>query len=304
MRGRTKSFCKYCNKEFSHVLSKKPKYCSFECKINSQKRSVTCICKVCGKKYIVFKKYNEGKGSTFCSQKCRSNQKITKSCKNCKKDFMVKPSQSSQEFCNKGCKKEFSIVKRKRKCSFCNMIFFVDFPSTKIKYCSDNCKLLDKKKTSFCKTCKKEFLHRPSVDRKYCSIKCSNNDQTKVDNLIKKTVERIRRGDCVSKTELLLKKDLVKNGFTPQFITKFGSIDYAHADKKIAVFVDGIFWHGHDKCHWKNTSFRKTIEKTKRKDEWQNKYMVLDGWVVLRYWDDYVRKHTDECIDDILNYFN
>jgi G:T-mismatch repair DNA endonuclease (very short patch repair protein) len=302
MRGRTKTICNYCNKTFSHVLSKNSKYCSKECKNNAQRTSVKYNCFICGKEYEVFEKYNNGNGSIFCSQKCRSSQKTENRCKNCGKVFKVKPSQSFQKFCNKGCKKLYNKNLYKRRCEFCGEEFYINFPSSPNKYCSRECLNKSSKIILKCGYCGKDFSIIPSKKQTYCSLKCSNSAEHKVKILIKNTIDRISKGECVSKTELLLKEDLENNGFVSQYISEFGSIDFVNIENKIAVFVDGVFWHGKDSCHWKTTSFKDKIIKTKYKDAWQNENMPKKGWVVLRYWDDYVRKYTDECIYDILSY--
>lgn len=304
MRGRTTSTCDYCGKSFSHVLSKTPKYCSIGCKANAQKKTIKCICLVCGKEYEVFKRYNSGAGSKFCSQKCRSSQKIEKVCKTCGQTFKVKPSIKSQEFCNNVCRKFYTKELCKKTCDYCGEIFYTKASSAQQRFCSNLCYSLSSTVIKTCYYCGKSFETKVSKKQKYCSLECSNAAPHKVKVLVKNTLDRIASGAHVSKTELLLKEDLEKNGFVSQYISSFGSIDFADPKNKIAVFVDGVFWHGRKDCHWKNTSFKAKIEKTMMKDVWQNTNMPKHGWIVLRYWDDYVRKHTDECVADILSYLN
>lgn len=297
--------CAFCGEEFETVPSNTDsKFCSLKCKAKSQEKKLKCICKICGKEFIVFEKYNSGNGGTFCSQKCVSSQKIEKVCKHCCKTFKVKPSLKSQEFCNVKCKKLYSKNLCKRICEYCGKEFYVDYPSVSIKFCSKECRNKNSKVVRICLNCGKKFETRPSKKQRYCSLSCSNSAPHKVKALINNTLDRISSGSCISKTELLLKEDLEKYGFESQYISDFGSIDFAHTTNKIAVFVDGVFWHGREDNHWKSTSFASKIKKTKRRDSWQNKNMPKEGWVVLRYWDDYVRKHTDECVSDILSYLS
>lgn len=64
-----------------------------------------------------------------------------------------------------------------------------------------------------------------------------------------------------------------------------GKPDFAWPGRKVAVFVDGCFWHG---CRCKylprtNTEFwRKKIETNKRRDRRVSQSLRRDGWTVLR----------------------
>lgn len=292
--------CEYCGKK---LINNNTSYCSRECKSEAQKKQVEYKCVVCGKLYTVFERYNHGNGSKFCSQKCRSNQKLEKICLHCERKFLVKPSMYyGSDFCSINCKVKHGDKYRKRICKNCNKVFLVPYPSVKKFFCSKECKSDYTKITSICLLCGKEFKHNPSVKRSYCSIKCSNNVEEKVNRFIKQTTDRIEKGECVSKVELLLKPSLTKLGFVPQYISKYGSVDYVHVGKKVAVFVDGIFWHGHDAYeHWKTTSFVSKINRTKQRDKWQNNKFKKDGWLVLRFWEDRVNSNLDECLDEIKN---
>lgn len=69
-----------------------------------------------------------------------------------------------------------------------------------------------------------------------------------------------------------------------------GSPDAVLSRKKIALFVNGCFWHGHDNCSRAtlpstNKVFWKTkIEKNKRRDESQRRKLRRMGWSVLTFW--------------------
>jgi DNA mismatch endonuclease (patch repair protein) len=64
-----------------------------------------------------------------------------------------------------------------------------------------------------------------------------------------------------------------------------GKPDFAWPGRKVAVFVDGCFWHG---CRCKylprtNTDFwRKKIETNMRRDRRVAQSLRRDGWTVLR----------------------
>ena len=68
-----------------------------------------------------------------------------------------------------------------------------------------------------------------------------------------------------------------------------GKPDCVFHDKRVAIFTDGCFWHGHD-CRnltpkdnadfWKNK-----IEENKNRDTKTNKYLKKLGWKVIRIWE-------------------
>jgi DNA mismatch endonuclease (patch repair protein) len=64
--------------------------------------------------------------------------------------------------------------------------------------------------------------------------------------------------------------------------------DVAFPGRKIAVFVDGCFWHGcpeHATWPKQNAEFwREKIEANQRRDEDTNDRLRSIGWTVLRFW--------------------
>lgn len=68
-----------------------------------------------------------------------------------------------------------------------------------------------------------------------------------------------------------------------------GHPDFVFIDKKIAVFVDGCFWHGHD-C--RNTRpldnaeyWQKKRERNIRHDNEITLLFEKRGWIVIRIWE-------------------
>lgn len=85
-----------------------------------------------------------------------------------------------------------------------------------------------------------------------------------------------------------------------------GSPDIAITKYKIAVFVDGEFWHG------ENWEFRKKKLK-KNKDYWiekieenmardkRNDLKLIDaGWTVVHFWEKEVLKNSEYCLEKVL----
>lgn len=65
--------------------------------------------------------------------------------------------------------------------------------------------------------------------------------------------------------------------------------DVAFLKLKIAVFIDGCFWHGcPEHGTWPKTNadwWRSKIETNKRRDRDTDRALLLSGWRVLRFWE-------------------
>ena len=68
-----------------------------------------------------------------------------------------------------------------------------------------------------------------------------------------------------------------------------GKPDFVFPKKRIVVFVDGCFWHGHD-CRnitpkTNNDFWAKKREYNKRHDEMVTSYLCQKHWKVIRIWE-------------------
>lgn len=80
-----------------------------------------------------------------------------------------------------------------------------------------------------------------------------------------------------------------------------GSPDFAWPKEKVAVFVDGCFWHGHD-CG-KNVSpktnaraWKEKLERNKRRDRRVDRTLRSEGWSVVRVWECELRSSPDGAV--------
>jgi DNA mismatch endonuclease, patch repair protein len=71
-------------------------------------------------------------------------------------------------------------------------------------------------------------------------------------------------------------------------IGMFGSPDFIFPKQRLALFVDGCFWHGcpkHESFPKINRNFwRKKLVRNKTRDRLVNRTLKAKGWRVLRIW--------------------
>lgn len=69
----------------------------------------------------------------------------------------------------------------------------------------------------------------------------------------------------------------------------FGRPDFVFPKKRLVVFADGCFWHGHDCRNTKpadNKSYwDKKIEKNRLRDKIVTDTLKKKGWIVIRLWE-------------------
>jgi len=92
-----------------------------------------------------------------------------------------------------------------------------------------------------------------------------------------------------TKPEFRIKKLMELLGMTYQPKNIYGKPDFANRKERIAVFIDGCFWHGcpnHYSTPKQNRSFWKTkISGNKKRDKEVTKHLSGNGWNVVRLWE-------------------
>ena len=86
-----------------------------------------------------------------------------------------------------------------------------------------------------------------------------------------------------------------------------GKPDIVYVSKKVAVFIDGDFWHGYN---WKKLGkvppkkyWQGKIEKNIARAEKYNQKLRRDGWTVLRIWEHDIKKNPEKCIRKVKKAF-
>ncbi len=106
------------------------------------------------------------------------------------------------------------------------------------------------------------------------------------------------------KAETLLAKERWHKGIRYRLNYKKlpGSPDIAITKEKIAVFVDGEFWHGKD---WEERKPRlksnreywiEKIEENIARDKRNDEKLKEQGWTVIHFWEKEVLKDMDGCV--------
>lgn len=81
-----------------------------------------------------------------------------------------------------------------------------------------------------------------------------------------------------------------------------GTPDLAWPALRVAVFVDGAFWHGHPSRYKEGRSgsyWDKKIRRNVERDREVDAKLQASGWRVLRVWDFEVRRDVEGVVDRV-----
>lgn len=120
----------------------------------------------------------------------------------------------------------------------------------------------------------------------------------------KKNMRNIRSKD--TSIEVKLRKALWHKGYRyrKNYKKLDGKPDIVITKYKIAIFCDSEFFHGKDwevlKPRLRNSNnseyWVNKISRNMQRDDIVNKKLLYEGWTVIRFWGNDIKKHTDECI--------
>lgn len=122
-----------------------------------------------------------------------------------------------------------------------------------------------------------------------------------------------QRSRCMSairgkntRPEIMLRKALWHKGRRYRLKSRvLGRPDIVFPTERVAVFVDGCFWHGCPKHYHKpatNVRFwREKIRKNMQRDKEVNALLKADGWEVVRLWEHTVKDNPDACAHQVIN---
>jgi len=82
-----------------------------------------------------------------------------------------------------------------------------------------------------------------------------------------------------------------------------GKPDFVFRRKKVAVFIDSDFWHGHPKRAVEPKTNKKywaeKIKSNKLRDKRVNRELRAEGWKVVRVWEHDIKKNIHKVIKRI-----
>lgn len=102
--------------------------------------------------------------------------------------------------------------------------------------------------------------------------------------------------------EIILRKALWAKGL--RYKVQYGNekLDIAFPAKKLAIFVDGCFWHGcplHSHSPKSNqTYWLPKLKKNVERDSAKNERLKNQGWVVMRFWE-HELKDLEKVIEQV-----
>ena len=111
-----------------------------------------------------------------------------------------------------------------------------------------------------------------------------------------------------SKAETALSKELWRRGlrYRKNYRVLPGSPDIAILRYRVAVFVDGEFWHGKD---WENRKEKlksnreywiAKIEENIARDKRNDNLLTNLGWIPIHFWEKEVNKEIESCVSRVM----
>lgn len=115
------------------------------------------------------------------------------------------------------------------------------------------------------------------------------------------------RGRNNKGTEVVLASLLRKNGISGwrRHAPLPGTPDFALRAHRVAIFVDGCFWHGCSRCGNKLTPatnrgyWLPKIKANRSRDRRADRNLRQAGWHVLRIWEHDLKKKPEFCVTRI-----
>ena len=113
-----------------------------------------------------------------------------------------------------------------------------------------------------------------------------------------------------TKPEIMLRKALWHKGirYRKNYKELIGKPDIVITRCKIAIFVDGDFWHGKNmdaiekRIQSHRTYWLPKIRRNRERDAEVNDALTEQGWIVLRFWESDIKKQLEQCVAQILEY--
>ena len=122
-------------------------------------------------------------------------------------------------------------------------------------------------------------------------------------NIMRQVKSRNNKSTEIKLIEIFKNQSL--NGWRRKY-KLFGNPDFVFPKQKIALFVDGCFWHGHycrkhtpksNELYWTNK-----IKRNQNRDSEVGLKLSQMGWKVIRIWE--CELNNNDCVGKLLNKIN
>lgn len=104
--------------------------------------------------------------------------------------------------------------------------------------------------------------------------------------------------------ELLVRRELGKMGlrFQRNYKRLKGTPDIVFTQKKIAIFIDGDFWHGWRLPAWEHKLpefWRSKLRANRKRDQRNFRRLRAADWTVIRLWEHEIKKDLHRAISKV-----
>jgi len=120
----------------------------------------------------------------------------------------------------------------------------------------------------------------------------------------KKNMSNIKSKDTLPErlVEVYLKRKKIY--VSRKYNNIIGKPDFIFRRKKVLLFVDSDFWHGHPKrCIMPKSNqeyWNKKILRNRERDKIVNKQLRQEGWTVIRVWEYDIKKNVEQALRKVI----
>ena len=123
---------------------------------------------------------------------------------------------------------------------------------------------------------------------------------------------REQRSHCMSRVrnrdtdlERRLRSELHRRGlrFRKHVANLPGTPDIVFRRYRVAIFVDGDFWHGYRFQTWRGSLsafWRTKIETNRKRDRRNHRILRRMGWTVVRVWQHEIERDVNKCVRKVI----
>lgn len=293
--------CLICGQIFVSSANAPNKYCSRACRVEASRRQDTRKCLHCEQEFMVV----HSRPNQYCSSTCAHAATGIKSrkaypirvCDACGKEFEHRRYDTAGKYCSRACSDKVNKVTPaqpwiEKACIYCGEPFLCPPWSPQIQCCSalcanrqtatwrrgEQCYQFKGKVRVICVVCGKEKLVHPyrAETARTCSRRCSG---------LLSQMQMPRS----SNLERIVLDALIRAGLNPEplYILKYYTIDLALPECRLAIEVDGDYWH--------------STPKQKSKDKAKDTFLRGRGWHVLRLPEYKIKASLEACVQAVID---